>query len=167
MLAEDSEIEYATLRDRRAQQHRDDAHHGLGDPSEDEAVHEQAEVDGLESPKKCSRTSAIADFDELHVGQDCRAPPVAGEEEDRHHAADAERPPDPVSGDSLLGNHAANKQRRVRGKGRGHHGGPGQPPRDISAGHEEFFGVPAGSPAIVDADGEIHQQIADDDDPVR
>ena len=38
----------------RAEQHRNYADHGIGDPSQDQAIHDQAQINGLESSRKAA-----------------------------------------------------------------------------------------------------------------
>jgi len=106
-VASESELHNASLCNRRAKQDGDDVDHGLGDPPQDEAVHEQAEIDGFESAQKGGGLAAIANLDKLHVGEDLRTAPVPREEEHRQHTADAQAPPDPVAGDTRFGHQAA------------------------------------------------------------
>ncbi len=80
----------------------------------------------------------VADLGELDVGHDAGAPPQAGVEEHRQHAARDEAPPQPVAGDPVGRDHAGDRQRRVGGEGGRDHGGAGQPPRHVAAGEEEF-----------------------------
>ena len=120
MLPKNSEIEHASLRNRRPKQHGDNADHRFCNPSQDEAVHEQAEVDGFEAAKKCGRFAAVTNLHKLHVGNNLGPAPIPRKKEHCQHAAYAESPPDPVPGDSLLRYDAANKQRCV-GSERGRH----------------------------------------------
>ena len=122
------EMDDAPLRDHGAKQHRNDAHHGIGDPAQDQAIHNQAEIDGFESAEECGWPAGIPDFSQLHIGQDFSAPPVAREEEHGEHSAEAGTPPDPVTGDALSGHHASDEQWSISGKGGGHHRGACQPP---------------------------------------
>ena len=128
VMPEESQADTAAFGDHRAQNYGDDADHGSRHPSQDEAVHKQSEIDGFKSAQESGRLAAIADFAELHVGENFGAPPVAREKENRQHAAHAEAPPDPVSGNPLPRNRAAHEQWRVGGKRCGDHRRPGQPP---------------------------------------
>ena len=51
-IVESGELQNIALRDGRAQQHRDNVHHGQRDPSQDDAVHEKAQVNGFESAQE-------------------------------------------------------------------------------------------------------------------
>src|ERR1700686_1964841 len=126
-------MQHPAFSDYRPEDYRDDAHHCARHPSEDEAVHEKSEIDRLKTAKKSRWFSAVTDFAELHVGQNLSPPPIAREEENRQHAADAEAPPDPVPGDSLSRDHAAHKQWRIRRERGRNHRGTGQPPRHIAS----------------------------------
>src|SRR5262249_22739702 len=108
-LPEDLELEDLSLRDQRAQQDGDDADHGLGHPSQDEAVHKQPEINRLEAAEEPGRHSPLSNLDELHVGENFGTTPVAGKEEYGQHPAHAESPPNPIPCDSLLGHYAADK----------------------------------------------------------
>jgi hypothetical protein len=88
-MAADRQLQNPPLRDRRAEQHRDDAHHRLRHPSQNEAVHKQPKIDRLKSAQKCRRFSSVAKLDQLDVRQHLRPPPIAREKENRHHAAHA------------------------------------------------------------------------------
>ena len=74
---------------RAAESGADDAGHGLGDPSEDDAVHQQAEIDGAEAAQECGGASAVTQLGKLHVGEKSAAAPEAREEKDGHHAAES------------------------------------------------------------------------------
>src|SRR5438046_1045021 len=129
-MAADGDLNYASFFNQGPQKDSDDTDHGIGDPTQNQAVHEQSQVSGFESAQKRSRLAAIPDLSELDIGKNLGAAPVARKKEDRHHAADAEAPPQPVSGDALRGNHATDEQGRVGGKSGGDHGSPSQPPGD-------------------------------------
>lgn len=58
---------------------------------------------------------------------------VACVNEDRDHAAQRERPPEPVAGQTVTGDEAGDRQRRIGGEGRRQHGGAGEPPGQGSA----------------------------------
>src|SRR6266545_3127028 len=154
---EPRELEHPALSNHRTEQYRNDTDHRLCDPSQNKAVHEQSEIDRLESAKECGRFSAVANLAKLHVGENFCPAPIARKEKDRQHAADAESPPDPIACNSLSGNYSADEQGSIGGKSCGDHGSAGQPPGNVAPGHEEFFGIAAGTPAVIDADGEVHQ----------
>src|SRR5438477_9398897 len=61
-----------------AHDHTDDAHHRLGDPAENEAVHQQTDVDGAEAAQKSCRLARVATLGELYVSQQSRASPEPG-----------------------------------------------------------------------------------------
>ena len=83
-------------------EHRpDDAGHGLGHPAQDQAVHQQAEIDGAKSAQECRGLSGVAHFRELHVGEQARTPPQARKQEHGHHSRRQKTPPQPVPGDAL------------------------------------------------------------------
>ena len=54
---------------RVGQRGADDGGHGLGDPAEDDAVHQQAEIDGAKAAQKRCGLAGVADLGELHVGE--------------------------------------------------------------------------------------------------
>ena len=159
-------MKHAALRNDRPEDDNNNADHRPSDPSQDEAVHEQPEINCLESTKKCSRFSTIADFAELDVSQNFCSPPVTRKKEHRQHAAHAEAPPDPVPGYTLPCDHSADKQRRIRSKRGRHHRSARQPPRDVAVGNEKLFRIPACAARVMNTDCQVNQQISDDDDPI-
>ena len=161
------ELQDLALRNERPKQNSDNADHGIRNPAQDQAIHRQAKIDGLESAKKSRWLTAIANLSEFHVRQDLRAPPVTGKEENSQHAAQAGGPPYPVAGDSLRCNHAAHKQRSVSGKSCGHHGRAGQPPGDVAPGDKKFFSVAARATAVINANRQVDQQVTANHDPVN
>ncbi len=56
------------LRIADAHRRTDDVHHGFGNPTEDQTIHQQSEIYRAETAQKCGSFSAIAEFGELHVG---------------------------------------------------------------------------------------------------
>ena len=100
-IVQAAELQDVAFRDGRPQQDRDDVHHGQRDPAQDHAVHEEAQINGLESTQERSGLAAISQLHQFHVCQDLSAPPIAGEEKHCQHAAQALSPPQPVSGDAL------------------------------------------------------------------
>ena len=165
-VAAEREFDNFAFRDGGAEEDGDDVNHRARDPAEDEAVHEQAEVDGFEAAEEGSGLAGVAKLGELDVGHYFGATPIAREEKDREHAGEALVPPEPVAGDALRGDEASDEKRRVGSECGGDHGRSGEPPGNIAAGDEEFGGVAGSAAAVVDADHEIDQQVADDDGPV-
>src|SRR5215813_5760582 len=108
-VAAESELDNASLLNHRSQQHSNDAYHGVGDPAQDQAIHEQPEINRLESAQKGRRLAAVADFREFYVSENFSPSPVAGKVEHRHHSADAEAPPEPISCNSLGSHHTGDK----------------------------------------------------------
>ena len=154
-------------RGRSAEGGGDDAGHGLGDPSEDDAVHEQAEIDGAEAAQKGRGLAAVTDLGELHVGEQSAAPPEAGEEEDGHHAGEQRAPPEPVSADALGVDESGDDQRSVGGKGGGDHGGSGKPPVDVAAGDKIVIDTLGRALAEVEAEQDGDGEIAEDGQPIE
>src|SRR5581483_4919023 len=109
VMPQKAEIEHAAFGDHRTKNDRDDADHCTRDPAENEAVHEQAEIDRFESAQEGCWIAAVSNLAELDVGENFRTTPIAGEEEHGQHAADTEPPPDPVAGDSLPCHYPADK----------------------------------------------------------
>src|SRR5438874_9373894 len=105
-MTADGELQDAAGGDHGTEQDGDDVGHGVGDPAEDEAVHQQSEIKRLEATQEGSRLAAITNLGQLDVGEDFGAAPVAGEEKNGEHAAKAHAPPDPVAGDALGGDDA-------------------------------------------------------------
>ena len=145
----------------------DNAGHGLGDPSEDDAVHEQAEVDGAEAAQEGGRFAAITDLGKLYVGEQSAAPPETGEEEDGHHAGEQRSPPEPVSADALGVDQAGDDQRRVGGKGGGDHRGSGQPPVHAAAGDKVVIHTFGGALAEAEAEQDGDCEISEDGQPIE
>ncbi len=149
-----------------AQHQLQDLDHGQVDPAEDDAVDRNAEVKRAEAAQERGGFAGIADFAEFDVGHDAGAPPQAGVEEDGEHAAGDEVPPQPVACDAAHRHHAGDGQRRVGGEGGGDHGGAGQPPGDVAAGEEKLIDVLAGARFVVEADGEVEEEVKGDYQPV-
>ena len=166
LVAAESDLEDAALGDGVAEENGGDADHGFDDPAEDEAIHQRTEIDGAKAAKESGGFALVAELDEFDVGEDFGAAPVASEEEDRHHAAEALRPPKPVAGNAVASNEACNEERSVGGEGRGDHGGAGEPPGDIAAGNEKLLGAAGRAAAVVETDEEIEEQVGGDDDPI-
>src|SRR5580704_15527795 len=103
-VSADGHLQHPTLSNHGSEQNRDNADHGLRHPSQDEAVHEKAEINSFESAQKRRWFSPVAKLDQLDVGQHLSPAPIACEEENRHHSADAGAPPDPIARDALPGN---------------------------------------------------------------
>ena len=155
------------LADGGAQRGADDVDHRLRHPAEDQAVHQHAEVDGAKSAQKCGGLAGIAHLRELHVGHQARAPPQARERENRHHSGGQERPPDPVSGDSLRVNQARDQQRSVRRERGGHHRSARQPPGNGAPGNKIIFGTSAGGAAKIQSQQESNQQVSNNRGPIQ
>ena len=64
-------------------------------------VEEQAQVDRAHAADGGRGLAAVAQLVELEIGEHAAAAPEPGVEEDRGHARDQERPPGPVSSDSI------------------------------------------------------------------
>jgi hypothetical protein len=166
IVAAEADGEDAALGDGVAEENGGDADHGFDDPAEDEAVHEGAEVDGAEAAEEGGGFALVAELDKFDVGENFCAAPVAREEEDGHHAAEALRPPEPVAGDAVAGDEAGDEERRVGGECGGDHGSAGEPPGNVAAGDEKFLGTAGGTAAVVERDEKIEEQVGGDDDPV-
>ena len=166
-MASEGKGENAALGDHGSERHSDDVDHGARDPAEDEAVHEQTEIDGFKSAEEGGGLAGIANLDEFDVGENFGTAPVAREEENGGHAGEAQAPPDPVAGDTLGGDESADEEGRVGGEGGGHHRGAGKPPGDIAAGDEKVFSGTAGFAAVVDADEQVEEQVGSDNEPVE
>src|SRR4029077_9649158 len=113
VMAAEADAQDAALGDGVSKEDGGDADHGFDDPGGDEAVHESAEGDGAKATEEGSGFALVAELDEFDVGEDFGAAPVAREEEDGHHAAEALRPPEPVAGDAVAGDEAGDEERRV------------------------------------------------------
>ena len=150
-----------------AQRDGDDAGHRFRHPAENQAVHEQAKVDGAKAAQKGGRLAGVAHLRELHIGQQSRAPPQTGEEKNRHHARRQEAPPEPVSGDSLPINEPGYNQGSVGGEGCGHHRRPRQPPGDAASGDEVIVHALAGTPAKVQAEDQGDGKISGNRRPIE
>ena len=146
---------------RGAERGADDVDHGLGDPAEDQAVHQQTEIDGAKSAQKRGGLSGVAHFGELHVGHQAGATPQAREEKDRHHSGRQKRPPDPVAGDSLGVDEAGDEQRRIGGESGGDHGSAGEPPGNGASGDKIIFGAFSGAAAEIEAEEKSYYEVTD------
>jgi len=145
----------------------DDAGHRLRHPSQDDAVHQQAKVDGAKSAEKCGRLAGVANLGKLHIGEQARAPPQPGEQEDRHHAREQEAPPQPVPGNSLRVNQPGDHQWSVGSERGRHHGGPGQPPIHTATGDEVVVNAAPGAATKPQPHDERDREIADDGGPIE
>ncbi len=152
---------------RAAESGGDDAGHGLGDPSENDAIHQQAEIDGAEAAQEGGGLAAVTDLGKLHVGEQSAAPPEAGEEEDGHHAGEQRSPPEPVSADALGIDEAGDDQRSVGGKGGGDHGGSGQPPVHVAPGDKVVIHAFCGALAEAEAEQDGDCKIPEDGQPIE
>ena len=85
-----------------AEHEHQDLDHRQIDPAENDAVDGNPEIERAEAAQECGGFAGIADLGELDIGHDAGAPPEPRVEEDRHHAAGDEAPPEPVAGDSAL-----------------------------------------------------------------
>jgi len=166
IVTADTDRQNATLRDSVTEQHGGDADHGFDDPAQNQAIHQRAQIQRAKTTQKRRGLATIAQLDKLHVRQNLRSPPISREEKHSHHAGEAQRPPQPVPGDSVLRHQPSHQQRSIRGERRGHHGSSGQPPGNIAAGNKEFLSAAGGAAAIIQADEEIEEKIDSDDDPV-
>src|SRR5581483_3988587 len=100
-MSANTKLQNASLGNHRPQYDGDNVHHRPRHPSQDEAVHQQSEVNSFEAAQKRSRFAAIANFNQLYIRQNLRPPPIARKEEDGRHAAQAQAPPYPVTRDTL------------------------------------------------------------------
>ena len=166
IMAADADLQDAALGNGVAEQYGGDADHGFDDPTEDEAVHQAAKVDGAEAAEEGGGFAFIAELNEFDIGEDAGTAPVTREEEDGHHAGETLGPPDPVAGDAVAGDDAGDEERCIGSEGGGNHRGAGEPPGDVATGDEEFLGAAGGAAAIVEADEEVHRQVDDDYEPV-
>ena len=135
-------------------------------PAENDAVDRNAEIEGAEAAQERGGFAGIADFGEFDVGHDAGAAPQAGVEEHGEHAARDEVPPQPVARDAAHRDHAGDGQRRVGGERGRHHRRPGQPPRNVAPGEEELVDVFSGAALVVEADGEVEEEVERDNQPV-
>ena len=145
----------------------DDGCHRLGHPAEDQAIHQQAEVERAKAAQKCRGFAGVADFRELHIGEQSGTSPETGKQKHRHHAGEQEAPPDPVAGHSLGIHQSGDDQRRIGGKCRGDHRGPGEPPGNVAPGDEVVVHAAPGARAEVKTKKERDGQIRDDRRPVE
>ena len=111
----------------------------------DDAVEEQAEVEGAEAAHGAGGLAGVAELVEFQVGEDAGTAPQPRVEEHRRHAGEGKGPPLPIAGYSLGAHEVGHQVRRVARKGGGHHGKAGQPPRNRAAGGEEFRCALAGA----------------------
>src|SRR5439155_4802965 len=77
-----------------------------------------------------------------------------------------EVPPAPIAGDALGGDEAGHDERRVRGEGRRHHRGAGEPPRRLPAGEKVLVEALAAAAREVEADDRTEDEVGGDDRPV-
>ena len=166
LVAAERELEDAALGDGVAEENGGDADHGFDDPAEDEAVHQRAEIESAKTAEECGGLALVTKLDKFNVGEDFGAAPIAREEKNGHHATEALRPPEPVTGNAVFCDEAGDEERRVGGESCGDHGSAGEPPGNVAAGDEKFLGAAGGAAAIVKTDEQIEEQVGGDDDPV-
>ena len=145
----------------------DDVDHGLGDPAENEAVHQKAEIDGAKASEESGGLTVIAELGKLHVGDQAGAAPESREKKNGHHSGGKKAPPEPIPCYTLGVDETADGERRVRGKSGGDHGGASEPPTDLAAGNEIIAGAFAGFLAEIETEYEGDDEVASDGDPVK
>ena len=135
--------------------------------ADDIAVVEQPPVERLDAAQPGGRPAAVAQLDQRHFGHDVGALPQPGEDEDREHRADAERPHLPGAPQAALADHAGDEQRGVRGERRGGDRGAGQPPAQPAVGAEVAVEGLAGFGARGASQGNADREEGCDDRPVE
>ena len=150
-----------------AHRRADDVDHGLGDPTQNQAIHQQAQIHRAESSQERRRLAGITKLSELHVGDQAGAPPEPREQEHGHHSRRQEAPPKPVARDSLGVNQSGYRERRVRGKRRSYHRRTRQPPTDFAARNEIIFRALSGFPAEIEPQNQRDDQIRCDRCPIE
>ena len=103
---------------------------GEGDHAHDEAVKEEAEVNGAEATDERGGATGVAVFVEFEIGEDAGASPQAGKEEDRGDAGKDEGPPLPIASDAEFSDLFGDPVWGIGGESGGDHGETGEPPRD-------------------------------------
>ncbi len=110
---------------RKAEEDGGDFAGGEVDGRHNDAVEEEAEVDGAEAADRAGGLAGIAQLVEFEIGEHAGPAPEAGEEEDRGDAGEGEGPPLPVTGHALRAHEVGDQVRRVAGEGGGDHGDAG------------------------------------------
>ena len=149
------------------ERHLEDLHHRQVDPADDDAVDRETEIERPETAEERRRPASVADLRELDVGHHAGATPQARVDEHREHAARGHVPPQPVAGNAVARDDPRDQQRRVGGKGRGHHRRAGEPPGDVAAREKELRRAAAGAPRVVQPDRQVEREIGGDDQPVE
>ena len=150
-----------------AQQDLAELDHRQHDPAHDDGVLEQPLVHGGEAAQRPRGRAAVADLDDLGVGEHARPPPQARVEEGEHEDARRLVPPQPVAVHALSAHEGGGGEGRVGREPGGRHGGAGQPPGQRAAGHEVVLDAGAGAPGEPEADREHDGSVDADHDPVE
>jgi hypothetical protein len=144
-----------------------DLDHRERDPTEDDQVDRQREVQRAEAAQERGGPAAVTDLGELHVGHHLRAPPEPRVEEHRQRAAHDEVPPEPVAGDSVRGDEAGHDERRVGGERRRDHRRAREPPRHGAPRDEVLLERLAALLREGEADADREDEVRRDDGPVE
>ena len=143
-----------------------DSGHRFGDPPENQAVHQQAEIQRAKPTQKCRGLPGIAHFRELHVSEKTRTPPQSREKKDGHHAGGQKAPPKPIAGNAISVDESGDHQRRVRGKRRRNHRGSRKPPRNVAPRNKIIFRALPRAASEIQAENQCDEQIARDGSPI-
>ncbi len=149
------------------EQHGGDLAGGEIHRGHDDAVEEQAEVEGAEAAHGAGGLAGVAELVEFQVGEHAGTAPQPRVKEDRGHAGEGEGPPLPIAGNSLGAHEVGHQVGGVAREGGGHHGKACQPPRNRAAGGKEFGRAPAGALADKQRGRETDGDRGKRNDPVN
>ena len=150
-----------------SEQHIAEFDHCQHHPPHDDRVFHQPLVHGREATQDPRGGTAVADLDDLGVGEDTRAAPQPRIEEGQHEDAGRLVPPQPVAVDALAPDERGGGERCIGGEPGGRDRGACEPPGQRPAGHEVVFNAAARAFGEAQADGEGDRAVDGDDNPVK
>ena len=149
-----------------SEQHVAEFDHCQHHPPHDDRVLHQPLVDGREAPQDPRGGAAVADLDDLGVGEDARAAPQPRIEEGQHEDPGRLVPPQPVAVHALAADQRGGGERRIGGEPGGRDRGAREPPGQGPAGDEIVLNAASRAFGEAQADGEGYRAVDGDDYPV-
>ena len=151
----------------QTEEHGGDLDGGEVHRGHDDAVEQEAQVEGAKAAHDTGRGVRVADLVELQIRHHPRTSPELCVEEHGRHPGQHERPPDPVAGDARAADDVGDQVGGVAAEGRGDHREAAQPPGHRSTRGEELGGAPSRPPAEEERRDEADEERREDNDPVE
>ena len=129
--------------------------HSSKHPTENNAVHKGSEHRCLNGPQDRRLRAAITQFSYFYIGHHTRVTPLTGEENRHRNSGNNFAPPEPVTGDTVLGNPTGDRQRCIGCKRGRNNRSAQKPPAHISTGNEKALESALGRTVF---DQEPHRQ---------